>query len=218
MKEFKVGKNKYHLVTSWDDMTLGEYLQFYKRHSQRENKEVDDIYLIQLVELFSGCSEILNLPQRELIPLIESLNFLLKKPRLKDKRTIKVGDKTYSFIDFNSMSAGEYISIKTFQKDIPNHLDAIPYILSIILRPSTITIDKETGDQSYEPEEFKVDNLAWRAKNYPQMFKAVDVMQWITFFLTMSNGLQTTTQRSIKEPLMEKTIPSPQKSQNTTIG
>ena len=219
MREFTIKEVTYKLPTSWDEISLKTYLDFYKRNSKRaKDEEVDDLYLIELVELFSGCDELLSLPASELVPLIESLGFLLKTPEMKKERVIKLEDgKIYSFIDVNLIMGDEYISIKEFQKQFSGVLDSIPYILSVILRPAVETINKETGETDYKIEEFNVQNLGWRVKNYPTMFKAIDVMQYITFFLTSISFLKKTTNSSTRKNTKKQTT-GPLKSLNNLTG
>lgn len=201
MKSFKVNDKEYLIPEKWEELTLGKYLKFYKRHNLRDKEEpIDDIYLIELVELLSDCDEILKLPMTEQINLIETLNFLIENPNLSKERTIKsIGGKEYSFAEMNSLSTGEYVSIKELQRGIKSNLDSIPYILSVILRPSKTEIDPETNDKKIILEEFSIDNLSWRAKNYPNMFMAIDVMQHITFFLTMSASSPKTMSLSMEK-------------------
>lgn len=216
MKSFKINGKEYSMISSWSEMSLEQYISFYKMHEKRKDAEIDDLYLIELLEFFSGCDEILLAPQSELGDLLLNLNFLMETPTMNSNKHLKFEDKNYSFVDFNKLTTGEYISIKMLQKSFPNPLDCIPYILSIILRPSTISVDAETGEDVYIIEEFKTENIEWRAKNYRNMFKAIDVINFITFFLTMRNQSMKTTQSSSK--VDKKVVDGHPKSLNNTIG
>lgn len=183
MKTFKVGDNEYKVPNSWEDMTLGNYIDFFNFQDSKKDKEVDDLYMIEVFEILSKCDEVLDVPINELRDLLSELSFLSELPKLNENKTILIDGNLYGCIDLNKMTTGEYISIKTLMGSEKTVLNGLPKLLAIILRPAEEFVDPETGEKKLKVEKFSVDNLTWRAEKFKEL-KVVDVLHWISFFLT----------------------------------
>lgn len=198
MKIFKVGEKEWNLPNSWEDMTLGNYIDFFNFQDLNKDREIDDLYMIEVFEMLSDCDEVLDIPINELKDLLSELTFLSELPKLNDNKTISIDGNLYGCIDLNRMTTGEYISIKTLMGSEKTVLNGLPKLLAIILRPAEEFVDPETGEKKLRIEKFSVDNLTWRAERFKEL-KVVDVLHWISFFLTGKKESSTTTKHSTKK-------------------
>lgn len=198
MKIFKVGEKEWNLPNSWEDMTLENYIDFFNFQDSNKDREIDDLYMIEVFEILSKCDEVLDIPINELKDLLSELTFLSELPKLNDNKTISIDGNLYGCIDLNRMTTGEYISIKTLMGSEKTVLNGLPKLLAIILRPAEEVIDSETGEKKLKVEKFSVDNLTWRAEKFKEL-KVVDVLHWISFFLTGKKESSTTTKHSTKK-------------------
>ena len=198
MKTFKVDDNEYKIPNSWEDMTLGNYIDFFNFQDSNKDREIDDLYMIEVFEILSDCDEVIDIPINELKDLLSELTFLSETPKLNDNKTILIDEKLYGCIDLNKMTTGEYISIKTLMGSEKTVLNGLPKLLSIILRPAEEFVDSETGEKKLKIEKFSVENLTWRAEKFKEL-KVVDVLHWINFFLTGKGESSTTIKHSTKK-------------------
>ena len=198
MKTFKVGDNEYKVPNSWEDMTLENYIDFFNFQDSNKDREIDDLYMIEVFEILSKCDEVLDIPINELKDLLSELTFLSEIPKLNENKTILIDGNLYGCIDLNRMTTGEYISIKTLMGSEKTVLNGLPKLLAIILRPAEEFVDPETGEKKLKVEKFYVDNLTWRAERFKEL-KVVDVLHWVSFFLTGRKESSTTTKHSTKK-------------------
>lgn len=216
MKTFKVGDNEYKVPNSWEDMTLENYIDFFNFQDSNKDREIDDLYMIEVFEMLSDCDRVLDIPINELKDLLGELLFLSDTPKLNENKTILIDGKLYGCVDLNKMTTGEYISIKTLMGSEKTVLNGLPKLLSIIIRPAEEVIDSETGEKKLKIEKFSVDNLTWRAEKLKEL-KVVDVLHWISFFLTGREESSTTTKHSTKVERKKETHGHLQ-SQSNSIG
>jgi hypothetical protein len=193
MKTFKIGDREIYFSNSWEDMTLKQWIEFYKLN-ERRNKEnmVEDYYLLSILEVLCNVfpGELDDMSLTEYQEHLKELEFMLENPKLKEVGPVLVGDKLYGFKqNLSELTTGEYITIKTLQGRYENNLDGLPFILSVIFRPVTEVKDEETGEISYVQERFDTKNLDWRADIIYNNVKALDVMKGINFFFNGKNDL-----------------------------
>ena len=198
MKTFKVGDNEYKIPNSWEDMTLENYIDFFNFQDSNKDREIDDLYMIEVFEILSKCDEVIDIPINELRDLLSELTFLSELPKLNDNKTILIDGNLYGCIDLNKMTTGEYISIKTLMGSEKTVLNGLPKLLAIILRPAEEIVDPETGEKKLKVEKFSVDNLTWRAEKFKEL-KVVDVLHWVSFFLTGKGESSTIIKHSTKK-------------------
>lgn len=216
MKRFEVNGKEYGVCDSWDDVTLEKWIEFFQFQESHEGREIDDIYMIELFELMSDCDCVLDMEMTQLNELVNSVTFLTETPKLSDSKSIIIDGKLYGSVDFNKMTAGEYISIKTLMGSEKNVILGIPKLLSIIVRPAEEIVNEETGEKRLKIEKFSVENLEWRAEKFKSV-KVVDVLHWVNFFLTGKNQSSTITKPSTQKKEQKETHGHLQ-SQNNSIG
>lgn len=205
MKRFRVNENEWSVPNCWEDMTLENYINFFTFQDSKKGQEVDDLYMIEVFELLSGCDEVLEIPIDELKDLLGELTFLSEMPKLNENKTIVIDGKLYGCVDLNKMTTGEYISIKTLMGNEKTILQGLPKLLAIIIRPAEEYKDPETGEVRLNISKFSVDNINWRADKFKTL-KIVDILHWINFFLSGKVELSTTTKTSMKEEKKRETL------------
>jgi hypothetical protein len=197
MKIFKIGETEWNLPNSWEDMTLENYIDFFLFQDANKEREIDDLYMIEVFEIITKCDDVLDIPIDELKGLLEELVFLAQTPELTNGKTIIIDDKLYGCVDLNTMTTGEYISIKTLMGNEKTVLEGLPRLLAIIIRPAEEVKDLESGEMKLKIEKFSVENLGWRAEKFKGL-KVVDVLHWISFFLTGKGESSTIIRPSTK--------------------
>jgi len=187
MKTIKIGETEINMANSWEDLTLKQWIEFYKLNNRREKDSmIQDFYLLSIMEIFCnvlpGALDDLSLSEYQ--ENLEEMKFLLETPPLKDISILEMDGVKYAFPQsFDGLTTGEYISIKTLQSRYENNLDGLPYLLAVILRPVIgEETDSETGEVVYKTEKFDTKNLQWRADMFYDKLKALDVMKAVGFF------------------------------------
>lgn len=188
MKTFILNEKEIKMVNSWEDLSLKQWIEFYKLNEKKDKEGmVQDFYLLKLMEILcdaepDGLDDMtLSMYQENL----EEMKFMLEVPVSRQEQTLIINNVRYGFpqnYDMNSLTAGEYISIQTLRQRYENHLDSIPWLLAVILRPVTEYKNEETGEVSWKQEKFSTENLGFRAELFLNSLKALDVMSVITFF------------------------------------
>jgi hypothetical protein len=193
MKTIKIGEKEIKMVNSWEDLTLKQWIEFYKLNGKKEKENmIQDFYLLSIMEIFCDVlpGELDDLSLAEYQENLEEMKFLLETPPLKDISMLEMDGVKYAFPQsFDGLTTGEYISIKTLQSRHENQLDGLPYLLAVVLRPVIgEETDSETGEIIYKTEKFDTKNLQWRADTFYDKLKALDVMKAVGFFFNGKKG------------------------------
>lgn len=186
MKVIKVKDKEFNFSNSWEDMTVKQWINFYKMNEKRDKENfVEEFYLLSVLETLCDAEvgELDEMMLEEYNKNIEELKFLLTSPEIPKRKPVLIGDIYYSFKEnFNELTTGEFVSIKTLQSKYTNNLDGVPYILAVIFRPVTKSVDSETGLEEWIQEKFDTKNIEWRANMIYNSVKALDVMDGLNFF------------------------------------
>jgi len=100
MKTLKIGDKEIYFSNSWEDMTLKQWIEFYKLNEKR-NKEnmVEDFYLLSILEILCGVypGDLDDMSLTEYQENLKELEFMLENPKLKEVGPILIGDTLYGF-------------------------------------------------------------------------------------------------------------------------
>lgn len=188
MKTFKLNEKDINFSNSWEDLTIKQWIEFYKLNERRNNEGFgEDFYLLSVLEILCDVlpGELDDMSLEDYNNILNDLLFLLEEPKLNETKQVLVGDIYYGFPNsFNDLKTGEYVSIKTLQARYANNLDGLPYLLAVIFRPVIKEIDSETGQECWRQEKFDTKNLDWRANIIYNDVKAIDVMKGVNFFFS----------------------------------
>ena len=164
--------NKEILIpTSWQDVTLGEYIELSKLDISSYKSPVE--YYIHMLRLF-GNDDIESIFEYikavDLNSIVGQMDFMKEQPKQLDNKSIDVnGVKFYLAKNLNEITVGEYVSIEQMiETDKLDSVSAIPVILSVILRP----LD----------EEFDSNLCAERIELFKNSLSIEDVLGMSVFF------------------------------------
>ena len=164
--------NKEILIpTSWQDVTLGEYIELSKLNISSYKSPVE--YYIHMLRLF-GNDDIESIFEyikaTDLNSIVGQMDFMKEQPKQLDNKSIDVnGVKFYLAKNLNEITVGEYVSIEQMiETDKLDSVSAIPVILSVILRP----LD----------EEFDSNLCAERIELFKNSLSIEDVLGMSVFF------------------------------------
>jgi len=206
MKKFKIEDKTWELPTNFEEMTLAAFLRISDVQEKNSETIFKELYIIKLLEALVGAQpgDLDDITLEELGDLTIELDYLNTNPRPSQVTEIKIEDKIYIFPqNFNKISAGEYISIKTLT-DGKSVAETILNLLAVILRPGIKYIDAETGAEKLKQIKFDAENLDYRKKLFLNL-PVLDVLWSVNFFLTNGNlELENFTKDSIQEELQQK--------------
>lgn len=201
MKKFKLNEKEYQMPTDWSELTLEHYVNLSVLEENKSQYILGELYLLKVIEVLcmADAGELDELTIDMVTELSNEVGFLQKEPTWSNTKMITIGDIDYVFPqDLNKLTMGEYISIKTLQENSTSQSLAIPYILSVILRPGKLVKDEESGKENWIQDKFDANNIEYRKELFLRQ-PVFDLMGPITFFLSGS-GISTP---SIKDS-MEK--------------
>lgn len=202
MIKFETNGIEYHMPENYEEMTLDTFIRISK--IQESNTEIvfQEYYLIKLLESIVGAEggDLDDLTIEEMVDLSTRLKFLSEEATPKKVDKIMIDDILYAFPEnFNKITAGEMISIKTLNEG-KNTGDSILNLLAIILRPAKEVLDEETGRIKLVRIKFDAQNLEYR-KSLFRKLPVLDCLWSVNFFFTDGNLIST---NSIQPSMIEE--------------
>jgi hypothetical protein len=183
MITFKIGENEINMVENWTEITLNQYIEIHKLDKLIGTFLFDEIYYIRLLEVLCNVSEggLDDMDLDMMNALMDKVKFTQEAPTWSIKNYIEHNGTLYVFpSDFNKLTMGEYISIKTIQQGFDDLVLSIPKVLPIILRPGKkILVD---GEERYIQDKFEIESLEKREKDLMSI-PIIHLMGPIGFFL-----------------------------------
>ena len=155
MKQIKIKEKEYNLIENWNEMSIGTYMKLITLQEQKDSL-VEEEFLLKFIPLISNITEetLANLYEEDLLLFIDSLdNFSDDLFKKEEKRHFNFNGTDYSVVIPNKLTMGENISIKILEKSSSNPFDTWLNLLSILVRPSTSSIN-EFGETIWTPEPF----------------------------------------------------------------
>lgn len=190
MLNFELNGKTFNLPTSWDDITLGMYIELSRLNEMNSLYQFNELLLIKMLEVMCCAEEgeLDDLTLERMTAFGVAIEFLNQIPEFKIIQHLQIEDKDYAFPEnLYKIKAGEYISIKTLQENQKDPYNFYLDLLSILLRPATEIVDAESGQAKWIQEKLNVDNLEYRKKLFKNL-KVVDVMGSLNFFLSGKNS------------------------------
>lgn len=187
-----------NLPETLGDVLFGKWLEYTKEVEGYE--KLDPLSLEAQIKLFRLCEILADLPEGglddlmidETADLIRYVSEIITKSAdFTPRDHFTIDETTYAtrkLEDMNSLTNGEYISLKTIQAQYEEdpHL-FLPLAVAILIRPATLVKDAETGKEKWVLEKFSnrdIDNLTWRANLFKERALAKDIAPVINFFLS----------------------------------
>lgn len=192
MIKFETNGIEYCLPESYEEMTLETFIRISKIQESGTEFVFQEYYLIKLLEAIVGAEggDLDDMTIEEMADLSNRLTFLSQEPTPKKIDKIMIGDMIYAFPEnFNKITAGEMISIKTLNEGKGTG-DSILNLLAIILRPAKEVVDEETGKVKYVRSKFDAQNLEYRKSLFKKL-PVLDCLWSVNFFFTDGNLIST---------------------------
>lgn len=191
MKNIKYDDREISIVNNWDELSLGQFIEFSKLKIDKDDKkgtddEMDDLlFSIRVFEILSNqpVGGLDDFPLNLLPELAEDLKFIQSPVNFPLLKSIEINGDLYAFKNITQLTFGEMVSFKTIQQNYPNVIDSLPYLLAIICRPAIKKIDEITGEEVFNLQKFDTINLGDRAKLFLN-YKAIDLIGASNFFLS----------------------------------
>ena len=139
--------NKEILIpTSWQDVTLGEFIALSKLDIDSYKTPIE--YYIHMLRVFGNenIEDIFEyIKAVDINNIVGQMSFLNTPPKQLDNKSIKIGNETFHLIkSLNDITVGEYVSIESLiEQGKLDSVEAIPTILSVILRPLDEDFDSD---------------------------------------------------------------------------
>jgi hypothetical protein len=187
MKEFRLEEKDYKMPTDWSEMTLRHYVSLAKLEETKSQFILGELYLLKVIESLCLVDEDDDLDELTLDIVNELsgiISFLQENPVWNNISHLNIEGVDYVFpSDLNKLTMGEYISMKTFQENSASQAEAIPYVLSIILRPGKKIVNEETGEEKWVQDKFTASNIEYRKELFMDL-PVFDLMGPVSFFLS----------------------------------
>jgi len=177
------------IKTSWDEVTLGEYMAISKTEFK---EELENRNIKKAVELITALSdkeeeEILDFDQAMFGELLKKISFITTDPKDESDGLIKIGGTDYMFHkDFSVLTTGEALSIEQLLMDAVETKESfLPDLLAILVRPAVKAKNKETGKFEYKLEKLIPENLPARKELF---LKELTVPKFLLKLTAFMNG------------------------------
>jgi len=168
-------KNVITIPESWDDINLGQYLEFL----QTDFKELGEIQkMTRVISILTDIDEetIQNYNLDEINYIINQLSWCYLKSDGLLNNIVTIDDVKYGVIkNLSSIKVGEWIDI---EGNMDNFKGNLHKILSVIYRPVT----KYRSDDDYEIEDYDANTAKIRSELFLLKFKTSDAMSASLFF------------------------------------
>lgn len=141
MVDIQIGDKVYKdIPENFDELLLGKFIDITKFFEDNKDlqKDKQTEYSVKFLSkiLSAPIKEIYNLNTLDFTDLMEFFSWLGKTPKSSsNKKTVKIGKKEFIFKDYNSITAGEQISIETLNNQAENKWDVVSTIYAILCRP-----------------------------------------------------------------------------------
>ena len=174
---------------SWQDITLQDYLKFYKAMKPYDGAEE---YTTKIVEVaaYYLCNidaQTLNkLPMDTFNEIAKSIIDLIQSGKKQELvKSFVLGDTKYGFItNLDQMTYGEYVDLVTYSKDV---YENAALLCSILYRP---ILEEDKGQ--YKIQEYKGTNESQIELFYQKLTMDI-VFGALGFFLNLQTDLSTST-------------------------
>ena len=182
MNTIKLNNKSIELIEGWHEITLGKYIDIIKLHNIKDTL-IEEEFLLKLLSIISSLTE------EEANNLYPEDMKIFEKYIVKNKFSLANFEKQ-KCLDFNfnstpyttvlpkKLTMGELISIKLLEKNSVDLLDSWLNLISILVRPATVSTD-EFGEEIRTPNKFEGnEDLLIKRKEMFKNIPAVNAL-WI---------------------------------------
>lgn len=163
--------NELLIPTSWQDVTLGEFIELSKLDINNFESPVDYYFKMLSVLGNKNIDEVKEfIKVTDLTNIVSQMSFINTPAEKNDNKEVTIDNTVYKIVkNLNTLTIGEYVSIESLiDKDKLDSVSSIPAILGVILRP--------------EGEEFDSSLVEDRMKLFKTRLSIEDVLGMSLFF------------------------------------
>lgn len=185
MKHFYIEDKEFNIKNSWEDLYFKDWLEFQKLQSQAQLLGIDEDYITKVLLILTDATEndIMNIDLDVLNDLMKEMQFTHTEIPKVERKVLELGGVKWAFKkNFQKLTLGEYVSIKTFQENIKDELQSTTLMLSVLLRRVKEEVDGELILESFKPDESEK-----IAKLLVDEAKMLDIYHYLSFFLDGKN-------------------------------
>jgi hypothetical protein len=189
MIKFTIEDREFSMIDSYEEMKLGNLVSI--SGIKKTDDESDLTPVVEMIAILAECStsDLDEMSLALLNELTPKLAFLQTEIPVSNENPISINGIDYIMKeDMNSLTMGEYSSIKILQEKFPDsQMDQLPYILAVLIRPGEKTIKNETGKVKWKQEKFNSEDLEDRVELFKKELPVKYVSGITGFFLNMKN-------------------------------
>jgi hypothetical protein len=155
--ELEEGVKTFELPTSWDEVTVGQFMKIYELQLDKENELMGTL---KLISALSGIESdiLLMMDVDDFKQIATEILFITTPLEKNDSDYVEInGDKFYLYRDFNKLTTGEVITIEMIIDGAKNNINSVmPDLLCLFLRKKKEdgTFEKFTTDLMNRKEMF----------------------------------------------------------------
>jgi hypothetical protein len=180
MRQFKIENKTFNLKNSWEDLYFKNWLDFQRLQSESELLGIDEDYVTKILLILTDATEsdLMNMELDTLNELMADMKFTKTEIPKVEKKVIEISGEKWAFKkNFQKLTLGEYVSIKTYQENIKDELQSTTLMLSVLLRRVIDEVDGELILSPYSPDESQK-----IAKLLIDEVKMLDIYHYLSFF------------------------------------
>lgn len=201
MKTFKINEKEFNISTSWDDLNLGQYIEFASLYKDKSKYPIEEYFMLRVFEVLCQCDsgDLEDMSMEQLSELLTSIQFINVQPKWKSKSTWDIAGVQHSIkTNMDQLTMGEVLSIKSIQAHPDfDEIKSLPLILSILIRPANKVLNQYTKKDEWIQDKFKTEDLESRKDYLMKNCKATDIMGVAGFFLNGNQKLTKITKHSL---------------------
>ena len=137
MIDLTIGKENFELPESYDELSLGRFIELSKVLDKQKEYKSDLRFSLEVLSKLIGCevSLLYELSIDDVSLLSEEIKWINENPKRTKNNKVVIDDKEYLAVSTNKITTGEMISIESFQQNITDNRDNLHYVMAILFRP-----------------------------------------------------------------------------------
>lgn len=137
MIDLEIGKVKYELPESYDELSLGKFIELSKVLDNKNDSKSDLRFSLEILSKLIGCdiAVLYLLSVSDMNILVDEISWVNNNPTKKTKKNITIDGNDYGFVSLNGITTGEMISIESFQQNLTDNRDNLHFVMAILFRP-----------------------------------------------------------------------------------
>jgi len=135
MIDLTIGKENFELPESYDELSLGRFIELSKVLDKQKEYKSDLRFSLEVLSKLIGCevSLLYELSIDDVSLLSEEIKWINENPKRTKNNKVVIDDKEYLAVSTNKITTGEMISIESFQQNITDNRDNLHYVMAYFI-------------------------------------------------------------------------------------